>query len=204
MKNKFSLILNLSVLALGIAFVALWAKGMGVFDLVSIVVGILFVLFSSWSLVTTFVASRNQKEAASPDSGSMVVSLIPALGGLALGIAMVAASGFFVKILSYLFATLLIIGAIFKFWEIVSARKKVNYPVWVYILPSLLMVCGIVLFAVGIQIVQQWLALIVGIAFIAYSVNSMLEYGIYKKQRRNQKDSNVADAEFEDLPESKE
>ena len=204
MKNKFSLILNLSVLALGIAFVALWAKGMGVFDLVSIVVGILFILFSSWSLVTTFVASRNQKETAAPDSGSMVVSLVPALGGLALGIAMVAASGFFVKILSYLFATLLIIGAIFKFWEIVSARKKVNYPVWVYILPSLLMVCGIVLFAVGIQIVQQWLALIVGIAFIAYSVNSMLEYGIYKKQRRNQKDSNVADVEFEDLPESKE
>ena len=79
------------------------------------------------------------------------------------------------EIFSYLFATMLIVGANYKFWRIMSAKKTVDYPVWVFIIPSVVMVCGIVLFAVGIQIVQQWLALIVGIAFIGYSLHSLLD-----------------------------
>ena len=35
MKNKFDLILNISVFVLGVIFIVLWSNGKGVFDLVS-------------------------------------------------------------------------------------------------------------------------------------------------------------------------
>ena len=162
MKNKFDLILNISVFVLGVVFIVLWSNGKGVFDLVSMAVGILFIVFSAWSLVALLV---KRKDGVLPTKAVAWTS-VPVVGSLALGIAMVAASSFFVEIFSYLFATMLIVGAIYKFWRIMSAKKTVDYPVWVFIIPSVVMVCGIVLFAVGIQIVQQWLALIVGIAFI--------------------------------------
>ena len=50
MKNKFDLILNISVFVLGVIFIVLWSNGKGVFDLVSMAVGILFIVFSAWSL----------------------------------------------------------------------------------------------------------------------------------------------------------
>jgi uncharacterized membrane protein YfcA len=111
-------------------------------------------------------------------------------------------SGFFVEIFSYLFATMLIVGAIYKFWRIMSAKKTVDYPVWVFIIPSVVMVCGIVLFAVGIQIVQQWLALIVGIAFIVYSLHSLLESVLFERLRSKRTKQNVEDVDFVDIPDN--
>lgn len=199
MKSKFSLILNISVFLLGVLFIVLWSKGKGVFDLVSMAVGVLFIVFSAWSLVALFVRAKD----GLMSSHAAAWASLPIVGSLALGIAMVAASSFFVGIFSYLFATLLIVGAVYKFWEILSARKTVSYPWWVYIIPSVVMVCGIMLFAIGIQIVQQFLALIVGIAFIVYSLHSLLEYALYKKQQPKQAKRNVEDVDFIDLPNEK-
>lgn len=199
MKSKFSLILNISVFVLGVLFIVLWANGKGVFDLVSMAVGVLFIVFSAWSLVALFVRVKDSLLS----SHTAVWASLPIVGSLALGIAMVAASSFFVSIFAYLFATLLIVGAVYKFWEILSAKKTVSYPWWVYIIPSVVMICGIMLFAIGIQIVQQCLALIVGIAFIVYSLHSLLEYSLYKKQQPKQAKRNVEDVDFIDLPDEK-
>ena len=83
-----------------------------------------------------------------------------------------------------------------------SAKKTVDYPVWVFIIPSVVMVCGIVLFAVGIQIVQQWLALVVGIAFIAYSLHSLLESVLFERLRSKRTKQNVEDVDFVDIPDN--
>ena len=189
MKNRFDLILNISVFVLGVIFIVLWSNGKGVFDLVSMAVGILFIVFSAWSLVAL-------------PTKAVAWTSVPVVGSLALGIAMVAASSFFVEIFSYLFATMLIVGAIYKFWRIMSAKKTVDYPVWVFIIPSVVMVCGIVLFAVGIQIVQQWLALIVGIAFIVYSLHSLLESVLFERLRSKRTKQNVEDVDFVDIPDN--
>lgn len=193
MKNKFNLILNVVVFVLGILFIVLWANGKGVFDLVSMAVGIMLVVFSAWSLVALLVKRKDGLL-----SGNAVLwSSVPVVGSLALGIAMIAASSFFVGVFSYLFATLLIVGAVYKFWEIMSARKNVDYPVWMFIIPSVVMACGIILFAIGIQVVQQWLALVVGVAFVVYSLHSLLESVIFKKLRSKWK---ADDVEYVELP----
>ena len=99
MKNKFDLILNISVFVLGVIFIVLWSNGKGVFDLVSMAVGILFIVFSAWSLVALLV---KRKDGVLPTKAVAWTS-VPVVGSLALGIAMVAASSFFVEIFSYLF-----------------------------------------------------------------------------------------------------
>ena len=162
------------------------------FDLVSMAVGILFIVFSAWSLVALLV---KRKDGVLPTKAVAWTS-VPVVGSLALGIAMVAASSFFVEIFSYLFATMLIVGAIYKFWRIMSAKKTVDYPVWVFIIPSVVMVCGIVLFAVGIQIVQQWLA------FIVYSLHSLLESVLFERLRSKRTKQNVEDVDFVDIPDN--
>ena len=186
MKNKFDLILNISVFVLGVIFIVLWSNGKGVFDLVSMAVGILFIVFSAWSLVALLV---KRKDGVLPTKAVAWTS-VPVVGSLALGIAMVAASSFFVEIFSYLFATMLIVGAIYKFWRIMSAKKTVDYPVWVFIIPSVVMV------------VQQWLALIVGIAFIVYSLHSLLESVLFERLRSKRTKQNVEDVDFVDIPDN--
>ena len=94
MKNKFDLILNISVFVLGVIFIVLWSNGKGVFDLVSMAVGILFIVFSAWSLVALLV---KRKDGVLPTKAVAWTS-VPVVGSLALGIAMVAASSFFVDI----------------------------------------------------------------------------------------------------------
>lgn len=196
MKNKFSVVFDLLLLAVGVLFVVLWANGKGVFDLVSIVVGIVIIVFSSWlsvALIAKFKDGLIQR-------GGLIGAGIPLVCSLALGIAMVAASQVFVGIFSYLSATLLIVGALYKFWEIFSVRKTVVLPFWVFIMPAIVMVCGIVLFAIGIQIVQQWLALIVGVAFIIYALHSIVELVLYKRLKSQSNKRNATDVKFDELP----
>ena len=196
MKNKFNLILNAVVFVVGIIFIVLWANGKGVFDLASMSVGIILIVFSAWSLVSLLV---KRKDGLLP-SNAVLWSSVPIVGSLALGVAMVAASSFFVNIFSYLFATLLIVGAVYKFWNIMSARKEVDYPIWVFVVPSVVMACGIILLAVGIQAVQRWLALIVGIAFVVYSLHSLLESVLFKKLQSTQNKHKTDDVEYVELP----
>ena len=61
MKNKFDLILNISVFVLGVIFIVLWSNGKGVFDLVSMAVGILFIVFSAWSLVALLCQEKRME-----------------------------------------------------------------------------------------------------------------------------------------------
>ncbi len=196
MKNKFSVALNLFALAIGVLFIVLWANGMGVFNLVSMVVGILIIVFSSW-LTVAMIAKFKE---GTIQRGGLIGGAIPLACSLVLGIAMVWASDVFVNIFSYLFATLLIIGAVYKFWEILSVKKTVAYPFWVFIMPAVLMACGIVLFAVGIKIVQQWLALIVGIAFVVFALHSLVEYALYRHIKSASAKRDATDVKFEEIP----
>ncbi len=182
MKNrfgKFTLMLNLFVLLAGVLFIVLYVVyDKGVFNLVSIVAGITFMLsggisFASFLLEGRFSDNREKQRGW--------WNIVPILGGVLLGVALVAANEFFAEFISYIFAILLVIGAAYKFWFLLAFRKSVIFPKWFFIIPTIILVCGIVLFAIGINELQKVLSLIVGIAFVAYALNSIFEYVAYKK-----------------------
>lgn len=199
MGKKFNLILNICIFAIGVAFIALWKHDKGVFNIMSIAGGILLILFSSCTLIATF--TRN-KPADTAGQLPVALTIVPAVGCLVLGIAMIAANNFFVELLSYLCAALLIIVALYKYWVFFTIRKTLKTPFWTIIIPSIIMVCGIVILAIGIQEVQKFLALIIGVAFVVYAIHSLLEHFVYKRLIKSQLGthaSNITNVDYEEI-----
>ena len=83
MRAKFSLMLNVFVFIAGLLFVILYFKGKGVFELVSIILGIMFIMTSCLSLIAVFSKELVHKSKW---------SIVPIVGGMLLGIALVAAN----------------------------------------------------------------------------------------------------------------
>ena len=104
---------------------------------------------------------------------------MPQVASLILGLALIFAAGAFADAFSLFFALLLIVAAVMKFWILFAARRVVALPWWLFVMPVLVMVCGIVLLAMGLDKVGILLSLIVGIVFVVYSVHSLVEYLIY-------------------------
>ena len=181
MKNrfgKFTLMLNLFLLLAGILFIVLYiVYDKGVFNLISIVAGITFMLAGGLSFATFLLGDRASENVKSRNWWN----LVPILASVLLGIALVAANGFFAEFISYIFAVLLVIGSVYKFWFLFMFRKRMIFPKWFFIIPGIFLVCGVVLFAIGISELQKVLSLIVGIAFVSYAINSLFEYVAYKK-----------------------
>ena len=176
MKSKFSLIYNLVIFFVGVLFIVLWANDMKVFELVSQGLGIAFVVLGSLAMTAFFARRSNEKEAQLKQS---LWALVPQVASLILGLALIFAAGAFADAFSLFFALLLIVAAVMKFWILFAARRVVALPWWLFVMPVLVMVCGIVLLAMGLDKVGILLSLIVGIVFVVYSVHSLVEYLIY-------------------------
>lgn len=177
MTSKFTFLLNIFAFVVGVLFIVLFCNGVGAFEVFSVILGISFILISCFSLISMFA---KEKADFVPERRTNWM-IIPDVGGLILGIVLVAAHEFFAEFLSAVFAVLLIVGAIYKLWGLYAIRKTVVYPKWFYIVPTVIFICGIVLFTIGINAVQKVLSLIIGIAFVAYAVNSLLEYIAYRR-----------------------
>lgn len=201
MGKKFNVILNLCIFVIGVLFIVMWKHDNGVFNIASIATGVLLILFSSWTLVASFTKKR-QSDTDSTDTFPLPLTIVPAVGSLVLGIVLIVANSFFAELFSYLFAALLIVAAVYKYWEFFTIRKTLKAPAWTIIVPSIIMVCGIVLLAIGIQEIQKILALIIGIAFIVFSVHSLLEHFVYRKISKAQRNNpQVINVNFEEIKE---
>ena len=188
MKSKFSLIYNLVIFFVGVLFIVLWANDMKVFELVSQGLGIAFVVLGSLAMTAFFVRRRTEKEAQLKQS---LWALVPQVASLILGLALIFAAGAFADAFSLFFALLLIVAAVMKFWILFAARRVVALPWWLFVMPVLVMVCGIVLLAMGLDKVGILLSLIVGIVFVVYSVHSLVEYLIYSSLEKTIKASST-------------
>lgn len=188
MKSKFSLIYNLVIFFVGVLFIVLWANDMKVFELVSQGLGIAFVVLGSLAMTAFFVRRSNKKEAQLKQS---LWALVPQVASLILGLALIFAAGAFADAFSLFFALLLIVAAVMKFWILFAARRVVALPWWLFVMPVLVMVCGIVLLAMGLDKVGILLSLIVGIVFVVYSVHSLVEYLIYSSLEKTIKASST-------------
>ena len=122
-----------------------------------------------------------------------MLALMPVVGGLLLGIALVAAPAFFVGVLSYTFAVLIIAGSLVKFWMLFSMGRSVKMPLWLYVVPALMLVCGIVILLTDIRTIESVLVLITGIAFVAYSANSLMEYLAVRRYKKSHLSSGTTD-----------
>lgn len=184
MNNRLSLISNIFIFAAGLILILTHSQAR-IFETIIIIIGILFIVPGCLALVALLSRKAQGK--------INTLALVPVVGGLLLGIALVAAPAFFVEVLSYTFAVLIIVGAIVKFWTLFSVGRMVKFPVWLYVVPTLMLICGIVILLTDVRTIESVLVLITGISFVAYSANSLLEYISARRYKKSHPSVDVPD-----------
>ena len=165
MKSKLSLLSNVFVFIVGLLLVVLHNRA-AILEMIIIIIGIMFIVPSCLALIALF--ARKEKR------------MMSGVGGLILGIALVAAPQFFVGFTAYTFAIVLILGAVYKLWALLSWSRRVHFPIGCYIIPTLTLAAGIVILSTDVLRIESVLVLVTGISFMAYAINSLLEYLVYR------------------------
>ena len=169
MKSKVTLVLtNIIMLALGVVLVA-FSGDERMAEMIAIALGVLFLAPSLFSLIMLFFVN------VAPDDSryNPRYNLLPVIGGLSFGVAIVLKAALFVPLLKYLFAVLLIVGGLYYVFYLAFARYRVIVPSWYYVLPCAVTVSGLVALVLPISS-QPIVFITTGISLVALALMSVL------------------------------
>lgn len=141
-----------------------------------------YVLFSSLSVISrktksdTDTAVVTSGEAITFRKRSVAWSLIiVSAASMILGMWMLIAPSFFIGLVSYLFAVVLILCGILQLIDIIYFSRPQAIPAYFYIAPSLLVVAGVVILSTSVRTIDNVVTLLTGIMLLVYSVNWIVE-----------------------------
>lgn len=142
----------------------------------TIAIGVMFFLSGVISLITYFANKRQaEKQPVVFDAdGKQITALRPAfplvgIGSLLLGIVLAVIPDQFVTSLVYMLAIILILGAVSQMFGLASIRKMGHVGVGFWIIPSLILLMGIVAVAYP-QAIASAPLLFIGYTMIIYGV----------------------------------
>lgn len=128
---------------------------------VVITIGVLFIIPGLLAFVNYLFSAREKR----PES----VYMFAGLGSLLLGIALVAAPDFFIKILMYILGAVLVVGGIEQFVVLFRARKFTQVAKGFYIIPTLLFIMGVVVLFDPIKTTQT-IFMFIGATCLVYGI----------------------------------
>lgn len=166
MKKWISILINSLVFLTGLILVMLNSRAK-VLETVVVIFGILIIVPSLITLISIF-----SKKIAGQFG---MLALLPTVGSLILGIVLVCNPSLFVSLLVYLFAAILLLIGIYDLWRLISTDNNTRYALAFYVVPILLIIGGVVLFAVDVETVESMLVLIVGIGLMLCGINSLAQ-----------------------------
>ena len=175
MKTNYPLIRFLFALVVGLILV-IWPNDAANFIVITI--GILFLISGVVSLVG-YTTSRSKKNPAArmPFEG---------LGSLLFGLWLVIMPGFFTNIIMFLLGFILILAGIFQIASLTTARKSVRVPGAFYIIPSLVLIAGIVVvFSPNDALHTAFL--IIGISSLVYALSELINIFKFKQFGQQEK-----------------
>lgn len=172
MSNKGNALISVILIALGVVFIWLYDRDTLPRSIVMLC-GLAFVIPAVISLISVFFAGKNSRRG----SGARVIQMICGIGGLVLGLCIIFLPGVFRPLLVYPFAALLIFGGAFQIFQLSHKYRPVDYPAWMYLVPVLVLVAGVVILCVPTlrePSSQPWVVLTTGIAAVLYGINGLL------------------------------
>lgn len=135
-------------------------------DWISIAVGLMFILPSLYVLCSS-IGSKQKLP-----GGIAFVSV----GGIILGLLMCVFPSAFAGFFVYVFAALLLIFGVYHIVDLASWNKSVKFPFYYYIIPILMVATGIIILCTSLRNINTAVVLVTGIALVASSFNSIMEY----------------------------
>ena len=163
METKSVITSSLIILAVGILLLFLQSTALSI---VILVIGLLW------------FAAAGRKQGGQSVS---VFSMISLIVSLAAGLWMVFAPASAASLLVYVIAIGLILGGVLHIANMMTGFGPIRLPGYFYIVPLLLVICGIVVLIIGAERTKDCIVLICGISLIVYAVSTLLEVASYKR-----------------------
>lgn len=171
MNSKHSLLTSLTVFVVGIIFIILH-NHIGILPALVVILGVMFILPGLYNLVCV-IAGRGRFGAPGASRASAGIAAVAAIG---LGLWMVVSPEFFVGLIAYVFAAVLVFIAVYQIIDLAYWSRPIIMPGYLYILPVLTLIAGIVILCTSVRTLNNVFVLITGICLVAAGLNSLLEY----------------------------
>jgi len=148
-----------------------WHSRIDILEWIIIAMAVLIAVPSVYSLCVTLFSGKNRGNAS---RSGFIPSVIPALAGTALAAWMLFDPAFFVGMMAYLLAILLIIYGVGLILILCTWRGPVSMSGWLYVIPVLLIIAGVVILSSSVHTMNSVVVLITGISLIAAAVNQAI------------------------------
>lgn len=167
---NYSMIRAISAILLGVLLI-LGPKTAIFYIMVTI--GILFIVPGIISLISYFTAEKAKR----PDAPF----LFAGIGSLLFGVILVAVPHFFVNVLMYLLGIILMVGAIEQLVTLIRVRKVTEVPVIFYVIPSLVLIAGILVLFNPFKTAAT-LFVLIGITCLIYGIMEFIHWLKFKRK----------------------
>lgn len=195
MKVKTALLVSLLIFVAGIVLMII--HSFDVFTSLIIAMGIVFIvpgIINIASLSTTRQENRNKAKVTIGSRFQTICGLISGVGSVIMGISMIGWSELFLKFLPMIFGTILILGGCFHACAMGMAFRPIRLPLWLYILPILLVALGLsIIFVDKAILLPCHIVLMTGIGLVIFAINAFIELWFTRKFNTPVKSTNDPD-----------
>lgn len=158
-------------LAVGIALCVMWRRQ----DILRMIVYLVGGLFALTGFINLLVSTRRRRKNIA-GSGSTFIGTTSGIGGMCIGAAMILLPTFFVGIIVYALAVVLILAGLWHIYILGYGFAPIKFPGWFYIFPVVVLVEGVVILCAGsVRASADVVVLMTGIGIAIYGATSMLE-----------------------------
>lgn len=182
MNNKFNnwpVILITAVV--GVLFI-IWHNEVNLFSWLVRALGVVLLIPGIWVLVHSLnvmhgrvketVTVNGKKESGRTTATSM---LIVAVASIVVGVWMLIQPGFFVGLIAYVFAAVLLLYGVYQFATLIYFSRPAVMPWYLYIVPSLFVLAGLAILLTSVRTINSTVTLLTGILLVAGAANILVQ-----------------------------
>ena len=170
-RTNIGILRGVLAIILGVVLV-MWPEAASIYMIM--VIGACFLLPGIYSIVGYFLRNK-ENEVTSP------MFPLDGLGSLLLGAWLLIMPHFFVNILMYLLGAVLVLAGIQQIATLIRARKWSIVPYGFYVLPSLILLVGILILVYPMDVMANTLT-VFGVATLFYGVNELINWYKFRKR----------------------
>lgn len=168
MKNSGSILTSFILIVAGVLLCILNSRP----DLLHTIVKVVGVAFFVSGVINVFIMI-NHSSKNKGNSFSRIAGWLSGIGGVLLGLAMFFYPPLFTTVLVYLFGILLILGGIVQICIMAWGYKDAALSGWLYIVPVILIVAGVIMISSdSLRVNASLMVIITGVGMILYGLNS--------------------------------
>lgn len=168
MSGKNSFWSYLFVLAAGIVLICFHTR-VNILAWLIMFVGVMFAVPGLIGVITGISRSSRNR-------GINASTMISSIGSLIIGVIMIIWPEPFAGVFVYVLAAVLLIAGFCQIWVLAVDYKPYSMPLWLYILPVLIFITGIVMICTPLREIESAFTLMAGIAMVAAAANGLFIY----------------------------